>query len=74
MQGVFHPRSFLLHLDLGGRTYLDHRRTAGQLGQAPLQLLAVTIRGALLDLRSDLGDAPFDVLLRARPTDEGGTR
>src|SRR4051812_16610116 len=39
--GVLDAVLALLELDLGRRTGLDHRNTAGQLGQALLQLLAV---------------------------------
>ncbi len=56
----------LLHLDLGGAADADHRNAAGELGQPLLQLLTVVVRGGLLDLRLDLGDAVFDVLLLAR--------
>src|SRR4029450_11792864 len=50
----------------------DHRTPAGELGQALLQLLAVVVRGGLLDLRLDLRDAGFDVLLLARALDDRG--
>ena len=62
----------LLHLDLGGAADLDHRNTAGQLGQALLQLLLVVVGGGLLDLHLDLGDARLDVLLLAGAVDDGG--
>jgi len=41
----------------------DHRDAARELGQTLLQLLTVVVRGGLLDLRLDLGDAGLDVLL-----------
>ena len=41
--GVLDAVLALLELDLGGRADLDHRNTAGQLGQALLQLLAVVV-------------------------------
>ena len=41
VQSVFDARLLFLHLDLGGRTHLDHRNAAGQLGHA---LLARSIR------------------------------
>src|SRR5690606_15965767 len=39
VQGVFDTSLLLFHLDFGGGTDLDHGNTAGQLGQALLQLL-----------------------------------
>ena len=44
----------LLELDLGGRADLDDGDAAGQLGEALLELLAVVVRGGVLDLRLDL--------------------
>ena len=41
----------LLHLDLGAAANADHRDAAGQLRQPLLQLLAIVVRGGLLDLR-----------------------
>mgnify|MGYP003693990653 CR=1 FL=1 len=50
----------LLELHLGGGAGLDHRNTAGQLGQALLQLLAVVVGVAVLDLGADLRDPARD--------------
>ncbi|GIX15602.1 MAG: hypothetical protein KatS3mg118_3561 [Paracoccaceae bacterium] len=50
----------------------DHRDAAGQLGQPLLQLLAVVVRGGLLDLRLDLGDTGLDLVLVAGAVDDGG--
>ena len=47
----------LLHLDLGRAADADHRDAARELGETLLQLLAVVVRGGLLDLRLDLRDA-----------------
>jgi hypothetical protein len=58
----------LLHLDLGRTADPNHRNPAGELGQPLLQLLLVVVGRRLLDLRLDLGDPAFDVLLRARRT------
>ncbi len=58
--GVFDAVLALLELDLGGGADLDHRNAAGQLGQALLQLLAVVVGVAVLDLGADLVDAPGD--------------
>ena len=66
MQSILHASLLLLHFGLGGRADLDHRHAAGQLRQPLLQLLAVVVRGGLVDLRAQLLDAAFDVLLRCR--------
>ena len=47
---VIHAILALLHLDLGRAADADHRDAARELGQALLQLLAVVVRGGLLDL------------------------
>ncbi len=60
----------LLDLDLGGAADADDGNAARQLGQTLLQLLAVIVRGGLLDLRLDLGDAALDVLLLAGAVDD----
>src|SRR5215472_3381881 len=62
----------LLDLDLGRTADPDHRDTSGKLRQALLQLLAVVVGGGLLNLRLDLGNAAFDVLLLAGATDNRG--
>src|SRR5713226_7201325 len=60
----------LLDLDLGGAADADDGNAARQLGQTLLQLLAVIVRGGLLDLRLDLRDATLDVLLLAGAVDD----
>src|SRR6185437_3946199 len=60
--GVLDAVLALLELDLGRRTDLDDRNTAGQLGQALLQLLAVVVGVRLLDLGADLVDATLDLV------------
>src|SRR6185295_9183175 len=60
------------HLDLGGAADLDHRDAAGELRQPLLQLLAVIVRGGLLDLCLDLADAGFDIGLLACAVHDGG--
>src|SRR6185436_75305 len=45
---------------------------ADQLGQALLELLAVVVRGGVLDLLADLLDAALDVRLLAGALDDGG--
>ena len=72
MQGVLDERLLLLHLGLGGRTDVDHRHAAGQLRQTLLELLAVVVRGGLVDRDLDLLDAPVDLVLLARAVDDRG--
>ena len=60
--GVLDAVLALLELDLGGRADLDDRNTAGQLGQPLLQLLAVVVGVALLDLGADLVDPALDLV------------
>src|SRR5262249_29584787 len=64
------PRLLLLHLDLGRGPDLDHCPAADELRQPLLQLLAVVVRGRLLDLVADLLDAALDVGLLAGAVDE----
>ena len=58
--GVLDAVLALLELHLGGSAGLDHRNTAGQLGQALLQLLAVVVGVAVLDLGTDLRNPARD--------------
>src|SRR5262249_16322275 len=62
----------LLDLDLGRTADADHRDAARELGETLLQLLAVVVRGGLLDLRLDLADARLDVLALAGAVDDRG--
>ena len=64
--GVLDAVLALLELDLGGRADLDDRNAAGQLGQPLLQLLAVVVGVALLDLGADLVDPALDLRRRRR--------
>jgi hypothetical protein len=65
MHGVIDAVLALLHLDLAVAADADDGDPARKLGQTLLQLLAVVIRGSLLDLRLDLIDAGEDVVLAA---------
>src|SRR6195256_4625537 len=56
VERVLNPVLLLLHLDLGRTTDADDGDAAGELGQTLLQLLAIVVRGGLLDLRLDLAD------------------
>src|SRR5262249_19844399 len=67
---VFDARLLFLHLGFGGRTDLDDRAAADALREPLLQLLAVVVRGRVLDLRADLLDAPFDGVRRACAFDD----
>src|SRR6478609_2764481 len=69
--GVLDAVLALLELDLGGSAGLDDRNTAGQLGQALLQLLAVVVAVRLLDLGADLVDPTLDLVLVASALDDG---
>ncbi len=72
VERVLDPVLLLLHLDLGRTADADDGDAAGELGQTLLQLLAIVVRGGLLDLRLDLADPGFDVLLLAGAADDGG--
>src|SRR5467141_3331864 len=72
LQRVLDAGLLFLHLDLGGRTDLDDRNTAGELRHALLQLLLVVVAGRLFDLHADLLDAGLGQLLVARAVDDGG--
>jgi hypothetical protein len=61
LKGVFDAGFLFLHLGFGAGTYVDDSDAAGEFGQAFLELLAVVIRGGLLDLAANLGNTPLDV-------------
>ena len=69
--GVLEAVLLLLELDLGGRAHAQHRDAARELGQTLLELLAVPVGVARLDLVADLADAVLDVGLRAGTVDDG---
>src|SRR5829696_6298969 len=60
----------LLHLHLGRTADADDRDAARELRQTLLELLTVVVRGGLLDLRLDLGDAALDVVALAGTVDD----
>src|SRR5690606_13602224 len=70
--GVLDAVLALLELDIGGGTALDDGHAAGQLRQTLLELLAVVVRVAVLDLGADLVDAALDLVGRAGTVDDGG--
>ena len=72
MQGVLDAGFLFLHLGLGGGAYIDDGHTAGELGEALLELLAVVIAGGFLDLTTDLVDPALDGLGLAAAVDDDG--
>ena len=72
MERVFDAGLLLLHLNLGGGTDVDDGDTAGELGEALLELLAVVVAGGLVDLAADLLHAALDVGRLAAALDDGG--
>src|SRR3984957_19550240 len=72
VEGFLDAILLFLHLDLGRTADANDRNPAGELGKTLLQLLAVVVRGGLLDLRLDLADAGFDVLFLAGAADDRG--
>ena len=72
VHGIVDAILLLLDLDLGRAADADDRDAACELGEALLELLTVVVRGGLLDLRLDLRDAGFDVLLLAGAVDDRG--
>src|SRR5690606_24871775 len=70
--GVLDAVLALLELDLGRGARLDDRHATGQLGQALLQLLAVVVGVAVVDLGADLGHATGDLVGVAAALDDRG--
>src|SRR5271167_4329386 len=69
MQRIFDACLLFFHLDFGRRADANHRDAADQLRQPLLQLLAIVVRGGLLDLGANLLDPTLDVGLLARAID-----
>ena len=72
VQRVVDAVLLFLDFDFGRAADADHRNAAGELGETLLQLLLVVVRGGLLDLLLDLGDAALDLGLLAGAVDDGG--
>src|SRR5688500_13173587 len=70
VQRILDASLLLPHLGLGRGAGVDHCNTAGQLGQALLQLLLVVVGGRLLDRRLDLLHAALDRFLVAGAIDQ----
>src|SRR5205823_1441968 len=68
--GVLDAVLALLELDLGRGTDLDDCNATGELRQTLLQLLAVVVRVALLDLGADLVHATLDLVAIASTLDD----
>ena len=67
---VLDARLLLLHLGFGGRTDLDDRDAADELGEPFLELLAVVVRAGVLDLRANLLHTALDGAGRAAAFDD----
>src|SRR3954467_2906794 len=67
---VLEPVLALLELDLGGRADADDADAAGELRQPLLQLLAVPVGVARLDLAADLANAVLDRARLTRTVDD----
>ena len=61
----------LLELNLGSCANLDDCNAAGELSKTLLELLAVKVRGGVLNLSLDLGDTVIDCVLGASATNDG---
>ena len=72
VEGVFDAGFLFLHLGFGRGADIDDGDTAGELGEALLELLAVVIAGGFFDLAADLVHAALDVSLLAGAFDDGG--
>src|SRR5262249_45095011 len=70
VSGVVNPVLLLLHLDFRRSAHADYRNASGELRQTLLQLLAIVVRGGLLDLLPDLRAAALDVVLCAAAVDD----
>src|SRR5262245_1994552 len=71
MHRVFDARLLLFQLSLSRGADLDHRYAADQLRQPLPQILAVVMRGRLLQLRAQLSHADINIGLLARALDDG---
>ena len=61
----------LLELNLGSCANLDDCNAAGELSKTLLELLAIKVRGGVLNLSLDLGDTVIDCVLGASATNDG---
>ncbi len=72
MQRILDAGFLFFHLHLGGRTDIEHRDPAGELGQPFLQFLAIIVRSGVFNLCLNLIDASLDILFLAGALHDGG--
>ncbi len=72
VQRILDAGLLFLHLGLGGSADVNDGNTSGQLGEPLLKLLAVVVRGGLVDRRTDLGNAALDRVGLPLAVDDGG--
>ena len=72
VKGVFHAVFLLLHLNLGGCTYVENRNAAGEFAETLLEFLAVVVGGGGGNLLADKLCAGVDFFLAAGSADDGG--
>src|SRR6185503_13110481 len=72
VQSVLNASLLFLQLGLSGCANLDDGNAANELCEALLELLLVVVGGGLLDLRTDLLHAAFDVGRLAGTVNDGG--
>ncbi len=63
VESILNPVLFLLHLDLGTGTYIEHSDSSCQFAKSFLKFLLVVVRSGVLNLLADLGDSVSDSLL-----------
>src|SRR2546430_1175855 len=61
-KGILSTMLLLFQFDLGGSADFDHAYTAGKLGQALLELLAIVVAGCPLDECTDLAYTSLDLI------------
>src|SRR5262249_15400027 len=72
MHCIFDAGFLFLHLGLGCGADFDHGNATDQLRKALLELLAIVVRGGLLDLAADFLHAALDFLGSSLAFDNGG--
>src|SRR6266850_40588 len=72
VHSIFNAGFLFLHFSFSGSTDLDHGNSTHQLRQPLLQLLAVVVRGGLVDLAADFLYAAFDLGRLPTAFDDGG--
>ena len=72
MQCIFYAGFLFLHFHFGRCADFNQGHTAGQLGDALLQFLAVVVAGSVFDLLTNHGNATFDHVFLASAVDDDG--